>query len=149
VLKNYVFPGILKVNDENIKIRIQYPNPDMYSDPDMDSDPDPDMDSLLRGMDPGIRIRIRIHHKMSWIRNIAHNYRATSSSGCSVPLFFLLFNFELFCVSDKDLLLPLLEGIAEASRRLPHSSPPGNQRTVRVVRPPGLLPPVRAYSQRH
>ncbi len=41
------FAGILKVNDENSRIRIQ--------------DPDP----LLRGMDP----RIRIHPKMSWIRN--------------------------------------------------------------------------------
>jgi hypothetical protein len=69
VLKNYVFAGILKLNDENIKIRIQYA--------------DPDMDLLFRGMDPGIwiRIRILIHHKMSWIRNIGHNYRATSSIG--------------------------------------------------------------------
>jgi hypothetical protein len=39
----------LKVNDENSRIRIQ--------------DPDP----LVRGMDP----RIRIHPKMSWIRNTA------------------------------------------------------------------------------
>jgi hypothetical protein len=39
----------LKVNDENSRIRIQEP------------DPDP----LVRGMDP----RIRIHPKMSWIRN--------------------------------------------------------------------------------
>jgi hypothetical protein len=37
----------LKVNEENSRIRIQ--------------DPDP----LVRGMDP----RIRIHTKMSWIRN--------------------------------------------------------------------------------
>jgi hypothetical protein len=41
----------LKVNDENSRIRIQ------------DLDPDP----LVRSMDP--RIRIRIHPKMSWIRN--------------------------------------------------------------------------------
>jgi hypothetical protein len=42
---------ILKVNDENSRIRIP--------------DPSPDPDSLVRGMDP----RIRIHPKMSWIRN--------------------------------------------------------------------------------
>jgi hypothetical protein len=45
--KKLVFDGILKVNDENRRIRIQ--------------------DPLVRGMDP--RIRIRIHPKMSWIRN--------------------------------------------------------------------------------
>jgi hypothetical protein len=43
----------LKVNDENRRIRIQ--------------DPDPDPNPLVRCMDP--RIRIRIHHRMSWIRN--------------------------------------------------------------------------------
>jgi hypothetical protein len=48
-----VFAGILKVNDENSRIRMQ--------------DPDPNPDPLVRGMDP--RIRIRIHPKMSWIRN--------------------------------------------------------------------------------
>jgi hypothetical protein len=47
VLTKLVFVGILKVNDENSKIRIQYPDPD----------PDP----LVRGMDT----------KMSWIRNTA------------------------------------------------------------------------------
>ncbi len=48
MLKNYFFAGVLKVSDENSRIRIQ--------------DPDP----LVRGMvDP----RIRIHLKMSWIRN--------------------------------------------------------------------------------
>jgi hypothetical protein len=41
----------LKVNDENRRIRIQ--------------DPDPNPNPLVRGMDP----RIRIHTKMSWIRN--------------------------------------------------------------------------------
>jgi hypothetical protein len=51
VLKKFFFAGILKVNDENSRIRIQ--------------DPDPDL--LVRGMDP----RIRIHPKMSWIRNTA------------------------------------------------------------------------------
>ncbi len=45
---NLFFVGILKVNDEN---------------------PDP----LVKGMDP--RIRIRIHTKMSWIRNIAFLFR--------------------------------------------------------------------------
>ncbi len=53
MLKNYFFAGILKVNDENSRIRIQ------------DPDPNPDPDPLVRGMDP----RIRIHPKMSWIRN--------------------------------------------------------------------------------
>ncbi len=46
----------MKVNDENSSIRIQ----------------DPDPDPLVRGMDP--RIRIRIHTKMSWIRNTGHMY---------------------------------------------------------------------------
>ncbi len=50
-VKNLFFAGILKVNDENSRIRIQ--------------DPDPIPDPLVRGMDP----RIRIHPKMSWIRN--------------------------------------------------------------------------------
>ncbi len=36
-------------------------------------DPDQDPDPLVRGMDPRIRIRIRIHPKMSWIRNTALN----------------------------------------------------------------------------
>jgi hypothetical protein len=57
VLKNYFFADILKVNDENSRIRIQDPDPD----------PNPDPDPLVRGMDP----RIRIHPKMSWIRNTA------------------------------------------------------------------------------
>ncbi len=52
MLKNKFFAGILKVNDENSRIRIQ--------------DPDPNPDPLVRGMDP--RIRIRIHLKISWIR---------------------------------------------------------------------------------
>jgi hypothetical protein len=38
VLKNLFFAGILKVNDENSKIRIQ------------DQDPDPNPDPLVRGM---------------------------------------------------------------------------------------------------
>jgi hypothetical protein len=48
---NWFIVGILKLNNENSRIRIQ------------DLDPDP----LVIGMDP--RIRIRIHTKMSWIRN--------------------------------------------------------------------------------
>jgi hypothetical protein len=54
-VKKLVFAGILKVNDEISRIRIQDPNPD----------------PLVRGMDP--RIRIRIHTKMSWIRNTVEN----------------------------------------------------------------------------
>jgi hypothetical protein len=46
-----------KVKDENRRIRIQ------------DPDPDPNPDPLVRGMD----LRIRIHPKMSWIRNTAFN----------------------------------------------------------------------------
>ncbi len=34
------------------------------------ADPDP----LVRGMDPRIQIRIRIHTKMSWIRNTANSH---------------------------------------------------------------------------
>ncbi len=49
--QKWFFVGILKVNDEKSRIRIQ--------------DPDP----LVRGMDP----RIRIHSKMSWIRKTATN----------------------------------------------------------------------------
>jgi hypothetical protein len=45
---NWFFVGVLKVKDENSRIRIQ--------------DPDP----LVRGMDH----RIRIHPKISWIRNM-------------------------------------------------------------------------------
>jgi hypothetical protein len=47
----------LKVNDENSRIRIQ--------------DPDPNSDPLARTMDP----RIRIHTKMSWIRNTDFLYQ--------------------------------------------------------------------------
>jgi hypothetical protein len=36
------------------------------SGPDLNPDPDP----LVKGMDPRIRIRIWIHTKMSWNRNI-------------------------------------------------------------------------------
>ena len=50
-LKISFFDGILKVNDENSRIKIQ--------------DPDP----FVRVMD--LRIRIRIHPKISWIPNTA------------------------------------------------------------------------------
>jgi hypothetical protein len=56
--KNCFLIGILKVNDEKSRIRIQ------------DPDPNPNPDPLVRGMDP--RIRIRIHSKMSWIRNTGY-----------------------------------------------------------------------------
>jgi len=46
-----------KIEGSGSRIRIQDPDPD----------PNPDPDPLVRGMDP--RIRIRIHPKMSWIRN--------------------------------------------------------------------------------
>ena len=38
-----------------------------WQDPDPHSDPNPD--PLVRGMDPRIQIRIRMHSKISWIRN--------------------------------------------------------------------------------
>jgi hypothetical protein len=50
ILNNF-FAGILNVNEANSRIQIQ--------------DPDQNPDPLVRGMDP----RIRIHTKMSWIRN--------------------------------------------------------------------------------
>jgi hypothetical protein len=53
--KTQFFVVILKVNNENIWIRI------------LDPDPDPNPDPLIRGTDP----RIRIHTKMPWIRNTA------------------------------------------------------------------------------
>jgi hypothetical protein len=53
-IQKLFFVGILKVNDEKSRIRIQ--------------DPDTTPDPLVRGMDP----RIRIHSKMSRIRNTAH-----------------------------------------------------------------------------
>ncbi len=43
-------------------------------------DPHPDPDPLVRGMDPRIQIRIRIHPKMSWIRNTERKYRSQLSS---------------------------------------------------------------------
>jgi hypothetical protein len=51
-VKNLYFAGNLKVNDENSRI-------------------DPDPDPLVRGMD--LRIRIRIHPIISWIRNTGLN----------------------------------------------------------------------------
>jgi hypothetical protein len=51
IILKIIFFGILKVNDENSRIRIQ--------------DPNTNPDQLVRGMNP----RIRIHTKMSWTRN--------------------------------------------------------------------------------
>jgi hypothetical protein len=66
---------MLKVSDENSRIRIQGP------------DPNPNPDPLVRSMDP----RIRIHPKMSWIRN-------TGSWICDCKrVYFLLLE-----ASDKD-----------------------------------------------
>jgi len=63
--------GLLKVNDENSRIRIQGPDPD----------PNPDADPLVISMYP--RIRIRIHPKMSWIRNTGCDpTRCIHSSSC-------------------------------------------------------------------
>jgi hypothetical protein len=59
MLKILFFAGILKISDENSRIPIQDPDPD----------PNPDPDPLVKGLDPPIRIRI--HTKMSWIRNTA------------------------------------------------------------------------------
>jgi hypothetical protein len=42
VLKNYFFAGILKVNDENSRIRIPDPDPDPHSQRHGSADPDPD-----------------------------------------------------------------------------------------------------------
>ena len=62
--KNLFFAGILKVNDEN-------------------SRKDPDPDPLVRGMD--LRIRIRIHPKISWIRNTAFKVTDPGPHGFASP----------------------------------------------------------------
>jgi hypothetical protein len=69
-VKNYFFAGMLKVNDENIRIRIQ----------------DPDPYPSVKSMDP----RIRIHPKMSWIRNTAIKYFFCNTVQIIIP--FLLFS---------------------------------------------------------
>jgi hypothetical protein len=55
-----------KIAGSGCRIRIQ------------DPDPDPNPDPLVRGMDP----RIRIHPKMSWIRNtdknLVHRFQAAT-----------------------------------------------------------------------
>jgi hypothetical protein len=63
-------------NDKNRRIRIQ------------DPDQDPRLDPLVRGMDP--QIRIRIHPKMSWIRNTDSQYAQHSQK-----------NFCTLSVRDK------------------------------------------------
>jgi hypothetical protein len=65
--QKFFFVGILKVNDEKSRIRSQ------------DPDPDPNPDPFVRGMDP--RIRIRIHSKLSWIRNTAMQGGLTYCNG--------------------------------------------------------------------
>ncbi len=59
MLKYSFFASILKVNEENGRIRIW--------------DPDPNPDPIVRGMDP----LIRIHPKISWIRNTAKRFTNT------------------------------------------------------------------------
>ncbi len=66
IKKKLFFVGVLKVNDENSRVLIQ--------------DPDP----LVRGMDP--RIRIRIHTKMSWIRNTGKNKAIFSNDFFSLQI---------------------------------------------------------------
>jgi hypothetical protein len=50
---------------------------------------DPDRDPLVRGMDP--RIRIRIHTKMSWIRN-----NATHTSYFFIPFTLFVSSYQNF-----------------------------------------------------
>jgi hypothetical protein len=64
----------LKVNDENSRIRIRIQDPD----------PNPDPDPLVRSIDP--RIGIRIHPKMSWIRNTAVYYNAFTVTAEQTPV---------------------------------------------------------------
>ncbi len=64
MLKNLFFAGILKVNDENSRIRIQ--------------NPDPNQDPLDRGMDPRIRIRIHPNTAFKDPRNRCPARRATT-----------------------------------------------------------------------
>ncbi len=72
MIKNKFVAGILKVTDKNSRIRIQ----------------DPDPDPSVRGMDP----RIRIHPKMSWIRNTVWSSRLkTKDNVPKEPMFFLQF----------------------------------------------------------
>jgi hypothetical protein len=52
------------------------------SDPHSDPIPNPDPDPLVRGVDP----RIRIHTKMSWIRNTGVNGADCEESGTTVSM---------------------------------------------------------------
>jgi hypothetical protein len=86
----------LKVNDENSRIRIQ------------------DLDPLARSMDP----RIRIHPKMSWIRNTGSRLkilnifmwiRDLSAAGSGIPGFRIRIDFmytdpdpAFFLIADPD-----------------------------------------------
>ncbi len=89
---------MLKVNDKNSRIRIQ------------DPDPDPNPDPLVRSMYPRIRIRIRIHPKMSWIRNTDFYVVFLNSMILQLPRFWL---FRL----EKDLFRKQDGGLIQDKRR--------------------------------
>jgi hypothetical protein len=57
----------IRIHQSEVWIRTQIS--DENRSPGPHPDPDPNPDSLVRGMDPRIQIRIRIHTKMSWIQN--------------------------------------------------------------------------------
>ncbi len=61
-----MFSGLLNPDLDPL-VRGMDPDPDPALDPDPYPHPNPDLDPVVRGMDP----RIRIHPKMSWIRNTA------------------------------------------------------------------------------
>jgi hypothetical protein len=69
----------LKVNDENSR------------------DPDPDPDPLVRGMDP----RIRIHPKMSWIRNTAGDHLIMNPPGSRSYLDIVMANGKKYIVKKQ------------------------------------------------
>ncbi len=66
IMYNWTYTGTILLAVLRIRIRIRIRMFLTLLDPDPDSHPDP----LVGGMDP--RIRIRIHTKMSWIRNTAY-----------------------------------------------------------------------------
>ena len=68
----------------------------------------PDPDPLVRGMDPRIQIRIRIHPKMSWIRNTAtrcgpYDMVGFGGRGARLPTFYDLCRLLEFCPALKRL----------------------------------------------
>jgi hypothetical protein len=77
MFKKIIFVTILKVNDENRRIRVRIR-----------------IRILIRSMDP----RIRIHNKMSWIRNTGTNIGESEQLQYSIPqsrLFLLLKSFPV------------------------------------------------------